>query len=171
MLSGVISAPIASTPMVLEAFSRMPDCILHITGNVFEGEDMIREYSARYPNIIHHGSLSLNDYLVIIHRVTYQLSTRNESYPENQFNFPSKIIESLLHNRIVISTMSYKQLGEIKYFKVDSNCDAFKMQVLEICNRPKAVLMQYANQVSLVTKMFSTEVWNNTMTNIENYKK
>ncbi len=171
LLSGVISPAIASTPMVLEAFSRMPDCILHITGNVLEGEDMIREYAARHPNIKYHGSLSFDDYLGIMHRVTYQLSTRNESYPENQCNFPSKIIESLLHNRIVISTIAYKQLDAIKYFKVDSNCDAFKRHVSEIFNKPNEVLMQYANQGALVTKMFSTEVWNKTMTDIENYSK
>lgn len=171
LLSGVISPAIASTPMVLEAFSQMPDCILHITGNVLEGEDKIREYAARYPNIKYHGSVSFNDYLNIMQRVTYQLSTRDESYPENQCNFPSKIIESLLHNRIVISTIAYKQLDEIKYFKVDSNCDAFKRQVLEICTKPNEVLMQYANQGALVTKMFSTEVWNKTMIDIENYSK
>jgi hypothetical protein len=171
LLSGVISPAIASTPMVLESFSRMPDCILHISGNVLEGEDMIREYAAKYPNIKYHGSVSFNDYLDILNRVTYQLSTRDESYPENQCNFPSKIIESLLHNRIVISTIAYKQLDEIKYFKVDSNCDVFMRQVLEICNKPNEVLMEYANQGALVTKMFSTEVWNKTITDIENYSK
>ena len=171
LLSGVISPAIASTTMVLDAFSRMPDFILHITGNVLEGEDMIKEYAARHPNIKYHGAVSLIDYLDILHRVTYQLSTRDGSYPENQFNFPSKIIESLLHNRIVISTIAYKQLGELKYFKVDSNCSIFKRQILEICNKPNEVLMQYANQGALVTKMFSTEVWNNTMTDLEKYSK
>lgn len=169
LLSGVVSSAIASTPMVIEAFSRMPDCILHITGNVLEGEDRIREYASRYPNIKYHGSVSFNDYLDIMQRVTYQLSTRDESYPENQCNFPSKIIESLLHNRIVISTIEYKQLDEIKYFKVDFNCDSFMKQVSEICSKSHEDLMQYANQGGLVTKMFSTEVWNKTMTEIENY--
>jgi hypothetical protein len=171
LLSGGISAAIASTPLVLEAFSRMPDCILHITGNVLEGEDLIREYVARYPNIKYHGSVSFNDYLDIMQRVTYQLSTRDESYPENQCNFPSKIIESLLYNRIVISTISYKQLDKIKYFKVDSNCDSFKKQVSKICSKSHEDLMQYANQGPLVAKMFSAEVWNKTMTDIENYSK
>jgi hypothetical protein len=171
LLSGVISPAIASTPMVLKAFSRMPDFILHITGHVLEGEDMIREYAARHPNIKYHGSVSFDDYLDILHRVTYQLSTRGESYPENQCNFPSKIIESLLHNRIVISTIAYKQLDEIKYFKVDSNCDVFMSQVSEICSNPDEFLMEYANQGALVANMFSTEVWNKTMTVIENYSK
>ena len=171
LLSGVISPVIASTPLVLEAFSQMPECILHITGNVLEGVDLIKEYAARYPNINYHGSVSFKNYLDILHKVTYQLSTRDESYPENQCNFPSKIIETLLHNRIVISTITYKQLDGINYFKVYSNCDAFKRQVLEICNKPNEVLKQYANQGSLVKKMFSTEVWNKTMTDIENWSK
>lgn len=171
LLSGVISPAIASTPMVLEAFSQMPDCTLHITGNVLEGENMLKEYSAKYPNIKYHGVVSFKDYIHIMHNVTFQLSTRDESYPENQCNFPSKIIETLLHNRIVISTIAYKQLDGIKYFKVDSNGDTFKRQVEEICSKPNNVLMQYANQGTLVTKLFGTDVWNKTMTDIENYRK
>ncbi len=171
LLSGVISPAIASTPMVLEAFSQMPDCTLHITGNVLEGEDMLKEYAAKYPNIKYQGAVSFEDYISIMQSVTYQLSTRDESYPENQCNFPSKIIETLLHNRIVISTIAYKQLDGVNYFKVDSNGDTFKRQVEEICNKPNGVLMQYANQSTLVTKLFGTDVWNNTMTDIENYSK
>jgi hypothetical protein len=171
LLSGVISPVIASTPMVLKAFSQMPDCILHITGNVLEGEDMIREYAAKYPNIKYHGSVSFKGYLDIMHKVTYQLSMRDESYPENQCNFPSKIIETLLHSRIVVSTIAYKQLDGIKYFKVDSNYDAFKRQLSEICSKPNEVLMQYANQGDLVAKMFSTDVWYKKMNDIENYRK
>jgi hypothetical protein len=171
LLSGVISPVIASTPMVLKAFSQMPDCILHITGNVLEGEELIKEYAAKYPNINYHGSVSFKGYLDIMHKVTYQLSMRDESYPENQCNFPSKIIETLLHSRIVVSTIAYKQLDGIKYFKVDSNYDAFKRKVSEICSKPHEVLMQYANQGDLVAKMFNTEVWNKTIYNIENKRK
>lgn len=171
LLSGVISPVIASTPMVLKAFSQMPDCILHITGNALEGEDMIIEYAAKYPNIKYHGPVSFKVYLDILHKVTYQLSTRDESYPENQCNFPSKIIETLLHNRIVISTISYKQLDGIKYFKVNSNYESFKDQILKICNMPNEDLMQYANQTNIVREMFSTEVWNETMKDIENNRK
>ena len=171
LLSGVISPVIASTSMVLKAFSQMPECILHITGNVLEGEELIKEYAAKYPNIKYHGAVSFKGYMDIMHKVTYQLSTRDESYPENQCNFPSKIIETLLHNRIVVSTIAYKQLDGIKYFKVDSNYDAFKRQVSEICSKPHEVLMQYANQGDLVAKMFSTDVWYKKMNDIENYRK
>ncbi len=171
LLSGVISPVIASTPVVLEAFSQVPECILHITGNVLEGEDMIKEYAERYSNIKYHGFLSYNDYLDITYKVTFLLSTRDESYPENQCNFPSKIIETLLHNRIVISTISYKQLEGIKYFEVDSNCEELKKQVLKICNMSNKNLMQYANQTGIVREMFSTKVWNKIMTDIDNYRK
>jgi len=171
LLSGVISSVIASTPMVLRAFSQMPECILHIMGNVLEGENLIKEYAARYPNINYHGSVSFKNYLDILHKVTYQLSTRDDNYPENQCNFPSKIIETLLHNRIVISTISYKQLDGVKYFKVDSNFESFKNRILKICKMPTEDLMQYANQTGNVREKFSTKVWNKTMTDIENYSK
>ncbi|ANQ47870.1 glycosyltransferase family 4 protein [Flammeovirga sp. MY04] len=168
LLSGVISPVIASTPMVLEAFSELPDCVLHITGNVLEGEELIKEYAAKFPNINYHGSVSFKCYLNIMHNVTYQLSTRDESYPENQCNFPSKIIETLLHNRIVISTIAYKQLDGIKYFKVDSSSELFKKQIENICNLPTEEQLQYANQTEDVQEMFSTKVWNKIMADIEN---
>lgn len=171
LLSGVISSAIASTPMVLKAFSQMPDCTLHITGNVLEGKDMIKEYAAKYPNIKYHGAVTYKDYICIMQRVTYQLSTRDQRFPENQFNFPSKIIETLLHNRIVISTIAYKQLDDLKYFIVDSNYDAFKRQVSDICGLPKNILMQYANQGPFLTQLFGTEVWNKAMIEIENYSR
>ena len=155
----------------MEAFSRMPDCILHITGNVLEDEEMIMEYASKYNNIKYHGSIEFTEYLKIVQKVTYQLSTRDENYPENQCNFPSKIIESLIHNRIVISTIRYNQLRGINYFKVDSNPYKFRSQLLEICKKPNEVLKKYANQSEIVEKMFSTKIWNETMTYIENYSK
>ena len=45
----------------------MKDCILHITGNVLEGEEIIIGYAERYPNIKYHGSVSYKKYLDILH--------------------------------------------------------------------------------------------------------
>lgn len=167
LLSGALDEHIAQTSMVLKAFAELPNCELHITGRC-DDLSLIKEYSEKYTNIIFHGLISFEDYMAIMHSVTFLLSTRDESFPENRCNFPSKIIETLLHNRIVVSTMKYEQLDGIKYLKVDSNCEAFKSQVSEICSKPNEDLMEYANQGDLVTKMFSTEVWNETMKDIEN---
>ncbi|MDC3252266.1 hypothetical protein OAU18_00940 [Schleiferiaceae bacterium] len=171
LLSGVISPAISSTNIVLEAFALMPELSLHITGNVLEGEDVIIHYASNYHNIHYYGAVSYDDYLDIMHRVTFQLSTRDKDYPENQCNFPSKIIEALLHNRIVISTMSYQQLDGIKYFSIDSSLESLKHQILKISQMPSEDLLWYANQSRSVREMFSPDVWNKAMTDIENYSK
>ena len=86
--------------------------------------------------------------------------------PENQCNFPSKIIEGLLHNRIIISTISYPQLKGIKYLIIDAN--DIGRGIREIISMAKEELAPYSNQEDRVRKAFSTNVWDTTMTRIEN---
>lgn len=165
LLSGVISETIAMTREVLEAFSENPECTLHITGKVMDNEELIASYAAKYPNIIYHGAISFKDYLSLLHGVTFQLSTRNPEMPENQCNFPSKIIEALLHNRAVVSTIAYPQLENIEYLKFDSKniADGLRM----IAGMDDAQLEKYVNQNEIVRRMFGTKVWNYWMTKIE----
>lgn len=169
LLSGVLLEEIAQTSKVLECFAQLPQCELHISGKT-NNEDMIKGYAEKYENIIWHGSVSFKDYLALLHDCTFVLSTRDPEFPENQCNFPSKIIESLLHNRIVVSTIEYRQLEGIKYFKSASQADFFKQHIEGIANLNESSLMGYANQGKKVAEMFSTEVWNNTMTRIEETK-
>ena len=170
ILSGVLTENIAQTSMVLEAFSRMPQCELHVTGFHHDAA-LIAYYTSKYSNIIFHGHTSFSKYLDIMHSCTYQLSTRNKKYPENQCNFPSKIIEALLHNRIVISTINYPQLGGINYFEVSSDVDVFCQDVLSIIDRPASVLFEYANQGEKTRSLFGVNIWNDAMSQIESYKK
>lgn len=165
LLSGAINETIAQTSMVLDAFAQLTDCELHVTGT---GDiKKVEEYATKYPNIHWHGQLPFNKYLELLHSVTFQLSTRDPNMPENQCNFPSKIIESLLHNRIIISTIEYKQLDGIKYFKSTSDPVFFKQHIEGVVSMSNASLMEYANQGQKVSKMFSTNVWNETMAKIE----
>ena len=165
LLSGAINETIAQTSMVLDAFAQLPDCELHVTGN--GDTKLVEEYAAKYTNIHWHGQLPFSKYLDLLHSVTFQLSTRDPNMPENQCNFPSKIIESLLHNRIIISTIEYKQLDGIKYFITTSDPAFFKQHIDGMASLSNASLMEYANQGSQVAKMFSTKVWNETMEMIE----
>lgn len=169
LLSGVLHEQISLISMVLKAFSNLPQCELHITGKT-DNEVQIKEYADKYPNIIWHGNVSFQEYLDIMHSCTFLLSTRDPNFPENQCNFPSKVIESLLHNRIIISTIEYKQLEGIKYYKIDSGVEWFMSSIDSISSLSKGTLMQYANQGKEVAEMFGTKVWNDAMTKIENYK-
>lgn len=166
LLSGVLSECIAQLSMVLKTFAELPQCELHITGTV-DDENLINEYASNFSNIIYHGQVAFDDYLKIMHSCTFQLSTRNPDYPENQCNFPSKIIETLLHNRIIISTINYPQLKDIKYFKTTSDPKFFKQHIESISILGTNTLMTYANQGEKIAKMFSPKVWNAAIESIE----
>lgn len=166
LLSGVLFEEIAQTSMVLEAFSKLPQLELHITGKTNK-EPMIKDYAKKYPNIFWHGSITFADYLDLLHDCTFVLSTRDPKFPENQCNFPSKIIESLLHNRIIISTIEYKQLETLYYFHTTSEPEFFRQHINSIASLSNSELLKYANQGKKVAGMFSTEVWKNTIRKIE----
>lgn len=170
LLSGVLSEQIAQTKMVLETFSKLPQCELHITGKA-DDEGLINKYASEFTNIKWHGSVSFVDYLELLHECTFVLNMRHPEYPENQCNFPSKIIESLLHNRIVISTIAYQQLDEVKYFQISSTTPQLLKQFVEsISNFDSTILLEYANQGKKITDAFSVNVWNETMGLIEKCK-
>lgn len=166
LLSGVLSEEIAMLSMVLDVFSKLPDCELHITGSK-GNEELLKQYADRYVNIHWHGQLPFKDYLELLHSVTFQLSTRNPQMPENQCNFPSKIIEALHHNRIIISTIEYPQLDRVKYFTVNPEKEKFYGEIKDISNLPEEKLLRYANQRVVIENFFSKMVWLNAMVRIE----
>ena len=169
LISGALGDNIAMLPMLLEAFSRLPKLTLHITGQAPDPK-LIEQYTRKYTNIIYHGMVSYDEYLHILHNTPFLLSTRNPNAPENQCNFPSKIIEALLHNRIIVSTIHYPQLEGIKYFEVGADLASFINDIQEVISLPAKDLLSYANQGEVVRHRFSVNVWRNAMQEIENKK-
>ena len=165
LISGMLNDRIAMLSMLLKAFSQKPELTLHITG--FIQDDKILDEYKGCKNIIYHGKLNYDDYLKVFHGCSFQLSTRNPECPENRCNFPSKIMEALLHNRIVISTIRYEQLKDVKHFVVSSNIDKFVSEINTIINMPEEQLLSYANQSETVMSYFSTSVWKQNMALIE----
>lgn len=168
LLSGVLDPNISSLPLILEAFANADDCTLHITGR--GDNELLTEYAGKCPNIIYHGVLPFGDYQKLLHSVTFQLSLRNPDWGDNQCNFPSKIIEALLHNRIVISTIHYPQIDGIKYIETTRSVEGFKTTLDKIKNMQEESLMEYANQSDLVVQKFAPCVWNNWMTKLEKHR-
>lgn len=169
LLSGVLNERIAMLSMVLRVFSQMPQLTLHVTGEIHQ-KDLLEQYK-NCPNIIFYGQLPYEDYLQIFHHVSFQLSTRNPKCPENECNFPSKIMEALLHNRIVISTIHYEQLDGIHYFKAEADETNFMNDIMRISEMTEQELMPYANQGRLVSHRFNAGVWKDTMERIEKHKQ
>ena len=166
LLSGALNEVISQTNMVLKAFSQLPHCELYITGTITD-DTLIKEYAERYTNIHYLRQVPFSEYLELLHTISYQLSTRDIKFPENQCNFPSKIIEALLHNRIIISTINYPQLDGIKYFDLSSKTTSFKESINKIVQLSQSELLGYANQADIVFQKFNVTVWNEMMARIE----
>lgn len=167
LISGVLSENISMLSMLLRAFSKMSEMTLHITGKALDLK-LIKKYTDKYNNIIYHGMVPYDDYLRILHDTPFLLSTRNPDSPENQCNFPSKIIEALLHNRIIISTLHYNQLEGINYWKVSSNENDFINDIRKIIEQPANILLKYANQSDLVKQKYNVDIWEKMMVKLEN---
>lgn len=168
LLSGVLLPGISQLEMVLQTFAELPHCELHVTGTKGD-EELLKMYSEKYENIHWHGQLPFKDYLELMHSITFQLSTRNPDMPENQCNFPSKIIEALLHNRAVLSTIHYPQLDGVNVVEcLDKGSEALKACIDKLEKLSTNSLLSYANQGGKMKQMFSTSVWNFRMNEIEN---
>lgn len=170
LISGALGYNISMLPMLLEAFSKLPEMELHITGKATDLK-LISNYTLRCSNIIYHGMVEYTEYLQILHDVSFLLSTRDPNAPENQCNFPSKIIEALLHNRIVVSTLHYPQLDGINYLEVPAQIDGFVSALQDIVEMPQDMLFLYANQSEKVMHRFNTEAWKSNIKKIETMKK
>lgn len=165
ILSGQLSDNISLLNRLLPIFAAHPDWILNITGIA---PMLAKEYSKKYTNIRCHGKCSYIQFLDILHKSPFLLSTRDPKMPENQCNFPSKIIEGLLHNRIIISTIDYPQLSPVKYIKVDA--ENLEDNLIEIVNTCGNSLLEYANQAELTNRMFNAKRWAEEIKKIESYK-
>lgn len=166
LISGALGDNISIRSMLLDAFSQMPELTLHITGKAPDVKK-VKEYVSKYKNIIYHGMVEYEEYLSILHSTPFLLSTRDPRYPENQCNFPSKVIEALLHNRIIVSTIHNPQLDGINYFEVGADLEDFIKGFQTISNRADEELMRYANQSRIVKKRFNCSVWEKWMGIIE----
>lgn len=166
LISGTLEDNIAMLPLLLDVFAQLPDFTLHITGKASD-MSFIKKYTSKHNNIIYHGMVSYEEYLHILHNAPFLLNTRNPQSLENQCNFPSKIIEGLLHNRIIISTLYYNQLQGIRYFKVGSNSEVLISDLKKIVAMPSHDLLTYANQADEVRKRFNSNIWKQAIQNIE----
>lgn len=169
LISGALNDNIAMLSTLLDAFAALPDFKLHITGNAPDPA-LIKLYTDRFSNIIYHGMVDYDKYQQILHNTPFLLSTRNPRAAENQCNFPSKIIEALLHNRIIISTIHYPQIEGIKYFEIGSDAKSMYHDLLYIASLSHDELMSYANQSEIVKSRYNTDVWRRCMEKIENLK-
>jgi glycosyltransferase involved in cell wall biosynthesis len=151
----------------LEAFSKMPDKNLLISGN---GTllNMVKEYEAKFPNIKYLGWLDYPAYVKIMSDVTFCLSVRNPDDEENKYNFPSKIIEFFQYGKIVISTLPYDGIPDEMFIYTDYTNEGLRktLSVIEAMP-PEKVHEQSENVKEFVEANFSYKAINDLVTAIE----
>lgn len=170
LLSGALNENITMLGMILDAFSQMPDCKLHLSGILTDCKDKVTEYTKKYPNIIYHGKMPYENFMTLLSSIPFSFNTRNPLAPENQCNFPSKVIEALLYNRIILSTIDYPQLKGIDYLHVGATLEQFKNDVQRIANMLPCELIKFANQEQKVKDRFNAFKWFEIMTKLENQR-
>lgn len=167
LLSGILNEQISSISTVVDAFEKVPEAILNITGNLSHNPDLVKRIS-EVPNVNYLGMLSKEAYMDLLDSsTTFILSTRNPSYPENKCNFPSKIIEGLFHNKGIVSTITYPQIEGINYILTGSTVNEIRDSIREIISMTEAQIEPYINQGKKTAEMFSIGVWKNAIDDIE----
>lgn len=165
LLSGLLREDISQISLVIDTFKEIPEAELYITG-FSEKDAELSEQCEAIPNIHYYGEVPYDKYVELLHKVPFLLSMRDPTNEGNQCNFPSKVIEGLLHNRIIVSTISYEQLDGLNYFRVSSDKETLKAEILDIIKCPD--LSPYENQSSAVIKAFNPDRWAEIMGKLEN---
>jgi glycosyltransferase involved in cell wall biosynthesis len=166
LFSGVLGKH-TGVELAIECFKCLPDAELYITG--------IGEYKPininEYKNIKYLGYLPYSEYLKIYNEVDICLSFRDPNYPENNNNFPSKILEYFAYNKIVLSTIDYVELSDFKYFRCNYDKKAIIKKIKEICSLTKQEFILYKDNIRALKNNFSEIRWQSAMTNIEDNVK
>ena len=152
--------PIHGINLAIDAFKDVPEAELIITGK------KLKRDVSEYKNIHFKGYLSREEYEKLFKEVTSCISFRDPSYPENLNNFPSKIIEYMSYNKLILSTIQYPELEGLDYEYVEFDVDAVKEHLQKIMEEPP---LNYEQSAKLHDK-FSIERWKETFLMIENNK-
>lgn len=116
LLSGTLNEN-TGLGLAIETFKQLPTVQLYMTGILsIDKKQEIEAIEKQYPNIHYLGFMeNYQDYLDLLNSVDYVLSLRNPDSSVNTYNFPSKILETLAYNKVVISTIEYPELKGLNY--------------------------------------------------------
>lgn len=160
LLSGTINRN-TGLNLALETFKHIKEAELYISGSTGIAElSLIQKYEKNYPNIHYLGMLpTYSDYLSLLDKIDFVLSLRNPNEEVNLYNFPSKIIETLAHNRPVISTIDYVELKGFNYFTCQYSVDALSELVRKLLIIDEKNMEPYLDNYEILAKRFSESAW------------
>lgn len=160
LLSGTINNN-TGLNLALETFKDVKGASLYISGSTKDSDlSLIRKFEKEYHNIHYLGILpTYYDYLKLLNEVDFVLSLRNPEEKVNLYNFPSKIIETLAHNRPVISTIDYMELKGFNYFTCNYSVADLRGLVLKLLEMDEENMKPYLDNYELLSKKFSENAW------------
>jgi hypothetical protein len=169
LLSGQLRNDISQTQLIIDAFGAIPEISLKISGFAVDiTEKDLKTLCDKYDNVTYYGNVSFEKYLELLHDSPFLLSTRDPKIIDNKANFPSKIIEAILHNRIIVSTIHYEQLNGLNYFEVSSDLKSLINDLKKIAALENIELLKCANQSQYAREHFCPSEWDKAMCQIEN---
>lgn len=92
--------------------------------------------------------MKYEDYLCLLDSATICLNLRNPNLPENNNNFPSKVLDYFSKGKIVLSTISYPEIKGANYILSEYNEAAITKSIQDIINMDINELLKYSDNIS-----------------------
>lgn len=135
MYAGILE-PVTGIVQLVQAFEQMQDenVRLFISGRG-SLKGFIEEAAEKDPRIIYLGCTSYPEYMENLKKADILINPRDMNLLENQYNFPSKIMEYLATGKRIISTKfpGWEKFSECITF-CESNVKDIKEKVEQICS-------------------------------------
>ena len=151
-------------PMLIDVFRDLPQCRLLISGH----GNVDTEELSKYPNIEYVGYMEYADYLKLYDEADVCLSFRNPKFPENEYNFPSKILEFFCYGKIVLSTIEYPEISGFNYLYAKYDKSAITDAILKIMNLDVETIVRLKDNSRQLKDNFVPDSWKKTFEDVEN---
>ena len=161
---------IQGVDLLLEAFNKVHNANIELwlCGQGDELKDCIDTYTKKDQRVKYKGYLKKEDYIDILNQSNVLVNPRNMNYSQNEYNFPSKILEYIASGRVVLST---KFCGYEDYinniFVCESSIESIKDELEKIIKEYSKIKDKNYKQNVEFAKNFS---WDRQINNFYKFK-
>lgn len=156
--------------LAVDVFKQIPEAELILTGWMAKSdENWIKEIMLKHSNIKYIGFLDdYSLYIKVMQSVDIVLSLRDPNVAVNRYNFPSKILETLAYNKLVISTIKYPELEGIDYIVSEyDSCRLFEVVQNIVFGTINAEKIRKKDNANILMQNYSEVAWIKAIKEIE----